>query len=234
VKTAKKAALGALAATVMAMVTPMTAASADQGDTLKGGCSFDTNRQATATNGQNQGVIADLSVSQEASGGPSGATVECWINVNGVAAPGTDIVASGSGVQANSAQISYSAGDTDAVALCQKVTFDDGSSWVGPDGTNPDCPAATSTQIPPQVVIDTLDTVINTLIDVLNTANDALNSVLIADVDPVICPILKNNLGGQTVGPLEINADGDIIVNDPAGLVGKVYDCPPYDPPPAG
>jgi hypothetical protein len=223
VRTAKKAALGALAATVMAMVTPMTAASADQGDTLKGGCSFSTNRQAQVTNGQNQGVISDLSLSQEASGGPSGATVQCWIDVNGVEAPGSRISASGNGVQANSAQITFAAGDTDAISECEQVTFDDGSTWVGADGTNPDCPAATTTQIPPQVVIDTLNTVI-----------DAANAVLIADVDPVICPILKNNLGGQTVGPLEINADGDVIVNDPVGLVGKVYDCPPYDPPPAG
>jgi hypothetical protein len=209
VKTAKKAALGALAATVMAMVTPMTAASADQGDTLKGGCSFDTNRQATATNGQNQGVIADLSVSQEASGGPSGATVECWINVNGVAAPGTDIVASGSGVQANSAQISYSAGDTDAVALCQKVTFDDGSSWVGPDGTNPDCPAATSTQIPPQVVIDTINSVL--------ALTDALN--------PILCPIFAS-LGPQDIGGvITISSDGSLVIADPVGLVVITNDC---------
>jgi hypothetical protein len=219
VKTAKKAALGALAATVMAMVTPMTAASADQGDTLKGGCSFDTNRQATATNGQNQGVIADLSVSQEASGGPSGATVECWINVNGVAAPGTDIVASGNGVQANSAQISYSAGDTDAVALCQKVTFDDGSSWVGPDGTNPDCPAATSTQIPPQVVIDTLNSVLDT---VFTTVNGVLALV---DLNPVLCPVLAS-VGPQNIGGVVIiDANGSLTIQDPVGLIIVTNDC---------
>jgi hypothetical protein len=209
VRTAKKAALGALAATVMAMVTPMTAASADQGDTLKGGCSFDTNEQAQVTNGQNQGVIADLSVSQEASGGPSGATVQCWIDVNGVEAPGTRISASGNGVQANSAQITFAASETDAVSECEQVTFDDGSTWVGADGTNPDCPAATQTQIPPQVVIDTINSVL--------ALTDALN--------PILCPIFAS-LGPQDIGGvITISSDGSLVIADPVGLVVITNDC---------
>jgi len=150
--------MGAIVAAVTTLVAPATVAHADQGDTLKGGCSFDTDQQATVTNGQNQGIIDDLSVSQEASGGPSGATVQCWIDVNGVQAPGTRITASGNGVQSNLAQISFTAVDGDTISLCQQVTFDDGSSWVGPNGTNPDCPAATTLIFPPPVLTDSLNT----------------------------------------------------------------------------
>jgi hypothetical protein len=214
VKTAQKVALTALAGSVMALVAPMTVANADQGDTLKGGCHFSTNQQQTATNGQNEGAIADLSVSQEASGGPSGATVKCWIDVNGVEAPGTEISASGNGVQQASAQISFAAGDTDAVALCQQVSFDDGSTWVGPDGTNPDCPAAIETQIPPQVVID------------------AINNLFVTVIDPAICPeliTLGQLTGGGVAGVVTIGPDGDVNVADPLALgLNPVEDCPPY------
>jgi hypothetical protein len=219
VKTAKKAALGALAASVLAFVTPMTSASADQGDTLKGGCGFNTDEQATATNGQFQGVEYVLAFSQEAAGTPSTATVSCWIDVNGVEQPGTRITATGNGAIAGQAQISYSAVDGDAVNQCQQVTFADGSTWTASDGNvGTDCPAATQVTIPPQAVIDAINTVI-----------DAVNGVLIADVDPTICPVLVSLAGNY--GPVTIAADGDVTVNDPLGLVGKVYDCPPYDPP---
>jgi len=197
----------------MALCAPLTVAHADQGDTLKGGCHFSTNQQQTVTNGQNQGVIADLSASQEATGAPSGATVKCWINVNGAKAPGTEIDASGLGVQQNEAQITFAAGDTDAVALCQQVIFDDGSSWVGADGTNPDCPAAMSTQIPPQVVID------------------AINNLFVTVIDPTICPVLiqlGQLTGGGVPGVLTIGPDGDVNVIDPLGILDPVEDCPPY------
>jgi len=222
VKTAKKAALGALAATVMAMVTPMTSASADPGDTLKGGCGFNTDQNAVVTNGQNQGVIYVAALSQEASGAPSTATVACWIDVNGVEQPGTRITKTDNGVIADSAQITFSSVDGDQINECQQVTFADGSTWTAADGNvGVDCPAADEFEIPPPIFFDTLDTIF-----------DAVNGVLIAVVDPVICPVLKTLAG--TYGPVEINSEGDVIVNDPLGLIGKVYDCPPYDPPPAG
>jgi hypothetical protein len=138
VRAARKVTLGAVAATVIGLVVPITSATADEGDTFKGGCALSIQNE---TSGQNQGVIADLSLSQEASAGPSGATVKCWIEVNGSKAPGTEVVAAGTGVQEGEAQISYAAGDTDIVALCQQVTFADGSTWVGPDGTNPGLPS---------------------------------------------------------------------------------------------
>jgi hypothetical protein len=226
VKTAKKAALGALAASVLAFVTPMTSASADQGDTLKGGCGFNTDEQATATNGQFQGVEYVLAFSQEAAGTPSTATVSCWIDVNGVEQPGTRITATGNGAIAGQAQISYSAVDGDAVNQCQQVTFADGSTWTASDGNvGTDCPAATQVTIPPQAVIDA----INTVIDAINGVLALPNPILQSTVDPVVCPVLAS-LGPQSIGGVvTIGSDGDIDVQDPLGVLQvNVYDCPPY------
>jgi len=104
-----------------------TSASADPGDTLKGGCGFNTNSQPTLTGGENVGVIYELSLSRHASGLPSTASVACWIEVNGVEAPFTRISASGFGVQEAEALISFTAGPTDTVVECQSVSFaDDG------------------------------------------------------------------------------------------------------------
>jgi hypothetical protein len=150
-----------VAASVVVLVAPVTVAHADPGDTLEGGCAFYTTHLAAAlTGGQNEGVIADVSASQEAAGGPSVATVDCWIVVNGIEAPGTRITASGNGIQANAAPVTFTARDADAVEMCQQVTFADGSTWASPDGTNPFCPIDASPQFPPQVVFDELQGVL--------------------------------------------------------------------------
>jgi hypothetical protein len=217
VKTAKKAALGVLAATAMSLVTPLASASADQGDTLKGGCGFDTNQHAVITNGQNQGKIYVLAASQEASGTPSTATVSCWIDVNGVAQAGTTLTVTANGVIAGQADITFASVTGDTITECQQVTFADGSTWTAKDGNvGVDCPAATEITTQP-------------VVDVLNAVFDALNGVLIG-LDPTICGVLQK-LAGNYAGVLVIDPTGDVTVNDPLGLVGKVYDCPPYDPP---
>jgi hypothetical protein len=212
VKTAKRAAFGAFAATVMAMVTPLTSASADQGDTFTRGCGFDTSSNA-ATNGQDQGVIYVLGYSSEAPpapgtvGAPSTATVSCWIDVNGAEQPGTRLTVTGNGVIAGQQQIQFTSLDSDTVTECQQVTFADGSTWTAKDGNvGVDCPAATV--ITDQPVID------------------LLNGIL-SQVDPTICPIIAMLAG--TYGPVVIDNTGDIWINDPLGLIGKVYDCLPYD-----
>ncbi len=180
----KRLAVGTATAMVVAFAGTATVAHADQGDTLRGGCAFDSDQNdTTLTNGQNRGVIFDLSVSQGASGGPSGATVACWTDVNGSEYPGSRVVASGNGVQANAARIAFVAGDTDVVVMCQQVTFDDGSVWDSPDGTNPDCPVSVSPGgFPPQVLIDTIDTVLGALPGgvqqlVIDTVNDVLDQL---------------------------------------------------------
>jgi hypothetical protein len=204
----------------MGLVTPLTSASADQGDTLKGGCGFNTDENAVATNGANQGKIYVAAVSQEAAGTPSTATVSCWIDVNGVEQGGTRLTVTANGVIAGQQDITYSSVTGDSVNECQQVTFADGSTWTAKDGNvGTDCPAATEITLPPQAVIDAL-----------NAIFDALNGVL-SLVDPTICPVLASLAG--TYGPVVIDSTGDTWVNDGLGLIGKVYDCPPYDPPPA-
>jgi hypothetical protein len=221
VKTAKKLALGVLAATVMSFVTPLTPASADQGDTLKGGCGFDTNQNALLTGGSNQGKIYVRAVSQEASGAPSGARVECWIDVDGVEQVGTHLTVHSAkvsgidtGVVVGQQDISFESVTGDTIVECQRVTFDDGSTWTAKDGNvGTDCPPGIElTDQPP--------------IDLFNVVLDLLNGVL-RQFDPPICGVLRELAGNY--GPVVIDGSGDTWVNDPLGLIGKVYDCPPYD-----
>ena len=169
-RTVRRTALGAVAVSVITLVAPVTVAHADSGDTLKGGCTFDdsTQLETSVIGGQHEGVIFDLSVSQEAAGGPSVATVECFIMVHGVEAPGTRITATGNGVQANYAPITFTVGDLDTATLCQQVTFADGSTWAGPDDQNPDCLVEAGPQFPPQFVADTLQAVVTEVDCVIN------------------------------------------------------------------
>jgi hypothetical protein len=225
VKVAKKAALGALAATVMALVTPMTSASADQGDTLKGGCGFNTDENAVATNGANQGTIYVAAVSQEASGGPSTATVSCWIDVNGVEQGGTRLTVTANGVIAGQQSITYSSIPGDSISECQQVTFADGSTWTAADGNvGTDCPAATEVTFPPQAVIDLL----NTAIDTINGVLAALDPVFTA-ANTVLCPLLQTlgtATGGGVAGVITIDpATGNTSIQDPLGLLVVTYTC---------
>jgi hypothetical protein len=129
-------------------------------------------------------------------------------------------------MQLNSAQISFAAGDTDAVALCQQVTFDDGSTWVGPDGTNPDCPAATVAGPP---IIDQVVALVEAILNAVQAIADRFAQQF---VDPVVCPIfiaLGTIAGGGILGVLRINADGDVYVANVTGIgYTREYDCPPY------
>jgi hypothetical protein len=213
-KTFKGMIVGASALAILGAVSPAASANA-AGDTTHGGCFFNTDENALATNGQNQGAIGDLSATTDPSGAPTGATVTCWIEVNNVEAPGTRHSYSGTGVQAGTDQITFTASDTDTVTECMTVTYADGT-------TEPeDCPGATTLVLPPQQVIDLLDSVFTTL-----------ENEEIALVDPVVCPVLVTlgqATGGGVPGVLEIRADGDVYTADPLGLgINPVWDCPPY------
>ena len=125
------------------LIAPATSARADAGDTLHGGCGYTDDFQNTVVDGQHAGVIYLSSVTLHASGLPSTATVSCWIEVDGVEAPNTRITETDTGVQTGERVISFTARDDQLNALCQQVTFADGSTWTGFDGTNPDCPGPT-------------------------------------------------------------------------------------------
>lgn len=219
-RTTRGAVLGGLTALVVTLVTPMAPATADTGDTLSGGCGM-YSEGAGGQNALQQGLIYVSSASREASGTPSGATVQCWIDVNGVEYPGTRITASANGEQSGAAQINYRASDSDAVNLCEQVTFFDGSTWVGLDGSNPDCPAVNAAEFPPPVVTDTLDTVVAEIGILQHTV-----------IDPVLCPELVELgflTGGGVLG-VHIHPDGDVYVPRVTGTgEDQIYDCPPYN-----
>lgn len=202
----KKILLVTLAIAAAAVGTP--AAQATGADTIRGGCFFDTNEQATVTAGQNVGVIGDRSVTQDASGLPIDATVTCSILVDGVEAPGTRFSYSGAGVQEGVDRISFSAGDADWVDICQVVAFADGT-------TQTQCPPWQDQNFPPQAFID-----------LLNDVFGAANAAEVTYVDPAVCPAFVAAAGSY--GPITIEPDGDVSVRDPLDLIGLVWDCPPY------
>jgi len=213
VRTAKKALLGSVAAAVMVMGLPMTSASADPGDSIHGGCSFNTDSNQQATQGQNEGVIEATAISLTSANTPdAGASVHCKIQVNGVDAPGTqlDVSANAAGIEQGQAQISFD--DQDGAlpsALCEKDDWGDGDTtgWV--------CQPSIEIQIPPQEVIDLLNSVI-----------DTVNGVLaLVDLNPVLCPLLQQ-VGPQNIGGVVIiAADGSLTITDPLGLIIVTNDC---------
>lgn len=184
------------------------------GNTIHGGCFFHTDQSDLLTNGQNEGVIGDVSTTTGPSGVPTGATVTCLIRVNGTEAPVTRHIYGGTGAQAGSDQIIFAAGPDDTIVECEDVVYAD-------DTTEDEyCRSVYWTRVPPLEVVDLLDGVSRTL-------------------EPNICPTLVT-LGqathGGVPGTFEIRADGDIFVADPwaPGTYYWAYDCPPYYNDPGG
>ena len=204
---------GLVAAATASAFAVSGGAGAASSDQIHGGCFFDTNAQATATNGSYVGVLGDRSVTTTGATPPApiGATVTCTITVNGagVVSKSYGDVGGVKGFQAGADQISFSAQDTDTVGLCTDVAFADGTSTSS-------CAGALSFQIPPQEVIDALDSVFNTLDDAQKTITD-----------PIICPALASHAG--TYGPITIDSTGDVTGPDPLDLgLNPYFDCPPY------
>ena len=209
--TAKKALLGSVAAAVMVLGLPMTSANADPGDSIHGGCSFNTDAQQQVTQGENQGVIEATALLTTSANTPDGAAeVDCKIQVNGQDAPNTeiDVKTNAAGLAQGQKQIIFDdQNGTLPSSLCEKDTWGDGdtSGWV--------CQPSTEVQVPPQAVID------------------LLNTLFITVIDPNLCPVLidLHNAGVGVPGVLTIASDGDVLVADPLGLgLNPVEDCPPY------
>jgi hypothetical protein len=181
------------------------AAHAD-GETTTGGCFFVASDVRTPATG----VIADVSYTRDGAQAPILATVSCWVDVNGVEAANTRVVATGIGAQSGVADIAFELGYNDVVSVCQRVDYASGASTTT-------CGPATED------------------IDVLGPVNATLERLFeVMDpfpVDPTICPILIeiHQVHGD-YGPVVIGPDGDVSIEDPLGLKrNPVQDCPPYD-----
>jgi hypothetical protein len=208
------ASLVVASATMATAAVALPAAAADSADVVHGGCFFQTQQQSGSTT--NTGVIGDRSVTTTGSPVPApiGATVTCWIRVNGVAAPGTTHsygdLAGVPGVQAGADPLTFTGTDADTIDECQTVAFADGTSTTG-------CVGATYNPTPcGQTTEDCLVPIEDTL--------------FYGYIDPLVCPVLVAH-AGRYPGGVTIAPDGDVYVPDPLGLFdsGPVYDCPPYN-----
>jgi len=211
--TVKKTLLGGVAVAIMAVGLPMTSASADSSDTRHGGCFFNTDANQAVTQNENQGVIGvDAVMVTPANTPDANAEIDCKIQVNGADAPGTeiDVHANAAGVVSGQQQIIFDdQAGTLPSALCENDISGDGSSsgWV--------CTPSTEIVLPPQVVVD-----------LINTVFDTINSVLaLVDLNPVLCPALQTIAPQNIADVIIIAADGSLTIQDPLGLLIVTNDC---------
>ena len=180
----KKILMASLAAGALALNAPVATAAEATGE-----CGFDSVQQDSTT-GQNYEGVA-YGFASDTDGDP--VSIRCYITVNDVpAAAGSTPTGTGTGVATTSGPISFEAAEGASVELCTEV-----------NGVLQDCATSTNTQVPPQEVLD----IINSVLEL---------------VDPTICPVIAALAG--TYGPILINTQGDIYING-----GGFYDCPPYD-----
>jgi len=195
----------ACAATMLA--AQLAAAGTDSGtgvDTADGGCMVVAVDVDSLTNFVTQGLLLDASATRDAGGNPVGASVTCWMQVNGFEVPDTRFTTNDDVVQAGLAEVAFALRDTDSVLVCERFAYDDGTAAQTCD------PAPTEQAVPPPQV------------------PDALRAVVESSVDPIACPLLVAHAGAYP-GGLVIAADGDTSYTDPLALVSlDVHDCPPY------
>ena len=114
-------------------------------------CDFETLSEYTLTGGADTytGVAYGYAVSDTPG---ASITVRCEVRVNGSPVYPSP---TGSGTQfaTASGQVTYTAADTDSVDLC--------AVWSGTDGSGEICAETTSTQVPPQAVLDVADLLLN-------------------------------------------------------------------------
>jgi hypothetical protein len=108
----------AAALSLSPLVVPAAAHAAAPHDLIVGGCGWEA-EPSTGGGTTWKGVMYEHSVTTDSTGVPIGATVTCWIAVNGVEAPGTRISYSGFAVQAGVDRFSFTAGEFDPIQMCQ-------------------------------------------------------------------------------------------------------------------
>jgi hypothetical protein len=181
----KKLMFAGVAVGMMALNAPIAHAAV-----VRSGCGFDTIAQETATGGQDTFTGGAYGYAIFDDQGTH--TLRCYVTVDGGEVASTP-TGSGTGVVTTAGTVTYTTSSTD-VDLCTEI-----------DGVTTSCGDATLTQIPPQEVIDLLD------------------SIEIGIVDPLVCPILAS-LSPGVPGVVDITPEGDTTLVG----VGPFWDCPPY------
>jgi hypothetical protein len=199
------------------LVAAAPAASAAGAGTYHGGCAFDANSQAVLTGPDvYDGVlfVRTLTTDSYVPPLPAAATVTCSLRVDGVEQnPSNHLVVTGSGVEVGAQRTTFTAGVGQIVQVCTTIHYLD----LAGAGDDMNCGEVTNSQVPPQQVIDTLDTVVG-------------------GVDHASCPVLAQHAG--TYGPVTIAPDGSVSGPDPLGNLNPYDDCsylanePDLPPPP--
>ncbi|HVF06745.1 MAG TPA: hypothetical protein VNA20_18055 [Frankiaceae bacterium] len=186
----KKLAMASLALSALALNAP-----AAQADQPTHDCRLRSVQQDTVTGQTHQGALAGVITHADT----SNVSIRCRVTVNGVTVAATP-VGTGPGVATTESDVSFAAGDTDVVRVCADFTSAHGSGTV--------CVLVGITEVPPQVVWDTLDAALGELWPL---------------IDPVVCEVLKQ-ITGNHPGGVVVNDQGDVYVNGEL-----VWDCPPYE-----
>lgn len=177
-------------------------------------CRFNAVTQAAAT-GQDtwEGVAEGYIV-----GNPDETVnIRCVVRVNGSVRAATDY-GSGQAVATTSGRVTFTRTLTEVTQLCAQYSITRNGQ---PVESGEVCFGTTTTQIPPQEVIDALQPVF-----------DKLTEIEVTYVDPNLCPLLKP-LIGRDIGPLSIRGGK----NDSTGTPGAdiyvnnalFWDCPGYE-----
>jgi len=110
---------------VAAVLGSSGSATATPPDSTTGGCFMHV--ALDPLSGNYEGVYGDSSATTDSAGTPIGATVTCWVTINGIETPQTGGQWSGTGAQGGSELLVYTAAATDVVAICTYVDYADGT-----------------------------------------------------------------------------------------------------------
>ncbi len=197
----KKILTAALAAGALALNAPVALADDPVYD-----CNFNSVQQETATGQNYEGVAWGYATH------PGGGTVSirCYITVNGSEVASTP-TGTGTGAAFTQGRVTFAATDSDNVLLWAEVTTDHGTTNHPYETTH--------TQIPPQAVLDVLDSVFDTIADVTKPA------------DAVICLALKT-AGAPAVVNAATSVTGIYMDADDCDIwdgTGRIIDFDPYE-----
>lgn len=203
------------AAVALAAVVAAPDAHADDSDFMYGDCGFDSSTEPITTTGTHTGSIGVTSVTTTGYADPRliGATVTCWIEVNGSVAPGTthsygDFLGI-AGLHYGSDPASFTTTDVlDNVQVCETIAYADST-------TDTHC-------------------IYNDLVLPSTRQQQYIRHVgttVFAILDPAVCSQLAPHAGSYPGGVM-IGPDGDLYLGipDPLDLgLNPTYDCPPYN-----
>ena len=180
----KKISMAALAAGALALNAPAAIAEPTAVD-----CGFNTVAQETATGGQDTFTGAAYGYVVTSTAG-NAVSVRCDVRVDGTTVASTP-TGSGTTVATSQGQVTYTATDTQDVDLC--------AVWTDGSTSGEVCGETTTTQIPPQEVIDAINSVFDLIADAT------------AGLDPIICGALLTAGAPAAVNTLAptVSMDGD-------------------------